>query len=99
MTVSTPILVIPFRVLMRFTLFSSSRAIRSLHTLPDAMRAGWRPMDTERSQRRRNRSTLLRAGLAGIVLAVSLSGCGVFCGAGGGSGGGFAGACSTGMRF
>jgi hypothetical protein len=56
-------------------------------------------MEAERSQRRRNRSNLFRAGLASIVLTASLSGCGVFCGAGGGSGGAFAGGCSTGMRF
>ena len=84
---------------MRFTLFSSSTAIRSSDALPDAPRAEWHPLEAERPQHRRSRSALLRAGLAGLVLSVSLSGCGVFCGAGGGSGGGFAGACSAGMRF
>lgn len=49
----------------------------------------------------------LRAALArnarlvaiGLLIAASLSGCGVFCGAAGGSGGGVAGGCGTGMRF
>jgi hypothetical protein len=84
---------------MRFTLFSSSSMTCSSHALPDVKRAGLHPMEAERSQRRRNRSNLFRAGLASIVLTASLSGCGVFCGAGGGSGGAFAGGCSTGMRF
>jgi hypothetical protein len=84
---------------MRFTLFISSTATRSSHALPDAARAEWHPLEAERSQHRRSRTALLRAGLAGLVLSVSLSGCGVFCGAGGGSGGGFAAACATGVRF
>ncbi|WP_322007415.1 hypothetical protein [Paraburkholderia tropica] len=40
-----------------------------------------------------------RLGAIGLLIAVSLSGCGVFCGAAGGSGGGVAGGCGTGMRF
>ena len=50
----------------------------------------------------RNRVALARkARLAAICLlmAASLSGCGVFCGAAGGSGGGVAGGCGAGMRF
>jgi hypothetical protein len=40
-----------------------------------------------------------RLGAIGLLIAASLSGCGVFCGAAGGSGGGVAGGCGTGMRF
>jgi len=41
----------------------------------------------------------LRTTMIAIAMAVTLSGCGVFCGGAGGSGGGFAGGCATGVRF
>jgi len=41
---------------------------------------------------------MIRTTIAGIVLTVALSGCGVFCGAQGGTGN-FAGGCSTGVHF
>jgi hypothetical protein len=50
---------------------------------------------------RSHESTARRLRLATLclLLAASLSGCGVFCGAVGGSGGGLAGGCGAGMRF
>jgi hypothetical protein len=41
----------------------------------------------------------LRLAAICLLLAASLSGCGVFCGAMGGSGGGVAGGCGAGVRF
>jgi hypothetical protein len=41
----------------------------------------------------------VRAIVLSAVIAIALSGCGVFCGAAGGSGGSFGAGCATGMRF
>ncbi|WP_322104013.1 hypothetical protein [Paraburkholderia sp. J41] len=41
----------------------------------------------------------LRLAALGLLVAASLSGCGVFCGAAGGSGSGIAGGCGAGIRF
>jgi len=43
--------------------------------------------------------SIWRVVLAGVLLSLMLSGCGVFCGAVGGSGGGVGGGCATGVRF
>ncbi|MFM0337295.1 hypothetical protein [Paraburkholderia fungorum] len=64
--------------------------------LPDALPAASSPF---RRKRERIPAPHLRVTLASVMMAVALSGCGVFCGGAGGSGGGFAGGCATGMRF
>ncbi|QGZ61381.1 hypothetical protein [Paraburkholderia acidisoli] len=41
----------------------------------------------------------LRLAALGLLVAASLTGCGVFCGGAGASGGGFFGGCGTSFRF